>query len=88
MDDYLQPVITYQTGVRCRWIVPGDILRYINQPREKRESLSKFLDGLPQLAEEWCLTDLRGTAATIVCQAFLALNPKYWKYVRRNNQHR
>lgn len=77
------PVDGYQTGVRCRWMVPGEILRYVSQERTRREGLSRFLRGLPGSAEEWDRHDLRGFAASIVCQGVLALHPRYWKYLKR-----
>lgn len=73
----------YPNGVRCRWMIPGEILRYFSQKPEKREGLRKFLSGLPGLAEEWDPRDLPGSLATVVCTAAFALNPRYWKYVRR-----
>lgn len=83
VGEKLEPVITYQTGLRCRWMVPGEILRYLTQPRGAREGWIAFLRGLPGNAEEWNAGDLIGTLATLVCTAAAALNPRYWKYVRR-----
>ena len=71
----------YQNGVRCRWMVPGDVLRYLSDP--SRGSLRSFLKGGVHLAEEWDPSDKRGALATIVCTGALALNPRYWRYVRR-----
>ncbi|MFH1244037.1 MAG: HAD-IB family phosphatase [bacterium] len=79
--EMLPPAPKYQDGIRCRWLIPGDILRYLTQ--EAHESLWEFCRGIPKLCEEWDRQDLRGAIATIVCTGVLALNPKYWKYVRR-----
>lgn len=81
----IEPVKNYKVGVKCRWLIPGDILRYINERKEKKktESLVQFLKGLPREAEEWDRSDLIGTLACLVCQAILVLNPKYWKYLKR-----
>jgi predicted ATP-grasp superfamily ATP-dependent carboligase len=73
----------YRDGVRCRWLVPGEILRYLGTRASEREGLLRFFSGLPALAEEWDWRDLRGTFATLICTAALALNPKYWKFLRR-----
>jgi hypothetical protein len=64
-------------------MIPGEVLRYLTQPKSKRERLGQFLKGLPKLAEEWDIKDFRGMFATIICTAALALNPRYWKYVLR-----
>ena len=76
-------IFNYKLGVRCRWLIPGEILRFLTQKKEKRKSLLTFLKGLPYQAEEWDLKDLPGFIATIVCQFLLVLNPKYWKYLKR-----
>jgi predicted ATP-grasp superfamily ATP-dependent carboligase len=71
----------YADGVRCRWIMPGEILRYLSAAH--REPLRAFIDGLPRSAEEWDPTDLRGALATVVCTGVRAFDPRYWQYVRR-----
>jgi predicted ATP-grasp superfamily ATP-dependent carboligase len=75
--------LTYPDGVRCRWMVPGEVLRYVSSPRGERESWLEFSEGALKYAEEWDKRDIRGFLATVVCTAALALNPKFWKYVRR-----
>jgi predicted ATP-grasp superfamily ATP-dependent carboligase len=70
-------------AVRCRWLVPGDILRWITARRAAREPLTKFLRGLPGQAEEWDPQDLRGALACVVCQGLAVLQPKYWKFLTR-----
>ncbi len=77
----VEPVHSYKTGVRCRWLIPGDILRYMTAPA--REPLLQFLRGLPGQAEEFDLKDLRGSVAVFVCTFLSALQPKYWRYLRR-----
>lgn len=79
----LEPQLRYPEGVRCRWLIPGDLLRYLTQPHPAREGVFRFLKGIPRDCEEWDPTDLRGTLSTLICTAALALNPRYWKYVRR-----
>lgn len=77
-----KPVMDYR-ATRCRWMMPGEILRYLSTPRRERESLRQFLGGLPRLAEEWDWRDIPGAIATFACTALLALHPRYWKYVLR-----
>ncbi len=81
-DEALPPPPDYPAGVRCRWLVPGDVLRYLSSAAHGREALGEFLRGL-WLAEEWDRRDLRGSIATVICTAAQALNPHYWKYLRR-----
>lgn len=70
-------------GVRCRWLIPGDTLRWLTAEKHSRESLWAFCQGLPWLAEEWDSQDLRGCASSILCQALSALRPKYRKLLQR-----
>lgn len=70
-------------GVRCRWLIPGDILRWLTADRSDRESLWAFCSGLPWLAEEWDSKDLRGLFSCILCQALAVLRPKYRNFLRR-----
>lgn len=79
----IDPIFNYKRGVVCRWLLPGELLRYLSQDRAKRESLRQFMCGLPQQAEEWDSKDIRGFLSSIVCPAVTILNPKYWKYLQR-----
>jgi predicted ATP-grasp superfamily ATP-dependent carboligase len=69
--------------VRCRWLIPGDILRWFTAERSAREPLGKFLSGLPAQAEEWDTRDFSGFISCIVCQGLAVLQPKYWKFLSR-----
>lgn len=73
----------YEEGVVSRWLVPGDILRYLNSPPGQRESVRDFLNGALSDSEEIDGSDLPGSLACFVCQLLLAGNPKYWRYLRR-----
>lgn len=79
----IEQVHTYDVGCRCRWLIPGDLLRYWTQNSSEREGFMEFIRDLPAEAEEWDASDIRGTIASIVCQAVLVLQPKYWKYLLR-----
>ncbi|MCX7886410.1 MAG: ATP-grasp domain-containing protein [Verrucomicrobiae bacterium] len=83
LGETLGPPPPYTDNVRCRWMIPGEILRRFEQPRRERESLREFCRGLPGIAEEWDVSDLRGTVATVICYAVLGLHPRYWRYLRR-----
>ena len=75
----------YIEGIRCRWLVPGDILRFASQQKAQREKLSTFLSGLPHQTEEWNIQDLPGTIAACICPALLLISSKkYWHFLNRN----
>lgn len=80
-DREVAKITKYDTTYNCRWLLPGDILRYLT--KKDRESLSKFCKGMFKNSEEWDKTDKRGFFASIWCQGLLVINPKYWKYIRK-----
>ncbi|MGO9327504.1 MAG: ATP-grasp domain-containing protein [Steroidobacteraceae bacterium] len=71
------------TGIRCRWLLPGDILRWLTADKKEREGLGAFCKGLPWLAEEWDSKDLPGFFSCILCQGLAVLTPKYRKFLHR-----
>ncbi|MGP0082050.1 MAG: ATP-grasp domain-containing protein [Steroidobacteraceae bacterium] len=71
-------------GRRCRWLIPGDVLRWLKACKSERESFAVFCSGLPFVAEEWDSRDLPGFIACIVCQGLaVVLLPKYRKLLHR-----
>ncbi len=75
--------LAWRPGVRCRSMIPGEILRYCQTPRREREPLRKFFSGLPRSAEEWDAEDLRGSLLLPILMLLLAIRPKYWRFLRR-----
>ncbi len=80
-DRGIKEVKEYSTDIVCRWLLPGDILRYLT--KKDKEPLHKFLKHCIKDSEEWDKSDKRGFFANIWCQGLLVINPKYWKYIRR-----
>ncbi len=76
---------SYPPGIINRWMIPGDILRYLSEPKASRESFPSFLSGMIRDSEEYESRDLRGSVACCICPLLLATKPKYWRYVRRRN---
>ncbi len=77
----------YRQDVVCRWLMPGELLRYAGETTANREPLREFFRGSLRTGEEFARDDWRGSVASIVCPALLALNPRYWRYARRD-RHR
>ena len=42
MGEDFEPVLEYKTGVRCRWLLPGDILHFLTNPRRFQLNPSFF----------------------------------------------
>lgn len=74
----------YPAGVLTRWMWPGEVLRYLGTPAADRESLRAFLHGALHDSEEFDRRDLSGSVASLLCQGLLALNPTYWRYLKRH----
>lgn len=75
----------YGIGVTCRWLVPGDLLRYVSEPAAQRESLVSFVRGALRDSEEFDRADLSGSFASTVAPFLLAAQPRYWRYLRRSS---
>lgn len=73
----------YSVGVVSRWIIPGELLRYLSTPHAMRENFLAFISGLPEQADEWDTRDIRGTLAAIICPTLSLVRRKYWKFLRR-----
>jgi predicted ATP-grasp superfamily ATP-dependent carboligase len=70
----------YQEGVQCRWLVPGDILHFLSNPRRLHLDPSFFRFRAPDLHyDEFSRDDIAGSLATVVCTGFHALRPSMWK---------
>ena len=72
----------YKPGVICRWIFPGDILRFINDKNNK-ENFWNFIKSIFKEGEEYDSKDIRGFISSIFCNLFSVFKPKYWKYLTR-----
>ncbi|MDP2681760.1 MAG: ATP-grasp domain-containing protein [Deltaproteobacteria bacterium] len=42
VDGDVEPAWDYETGIRCRWLIPGDILHFISNPERLRLNPSFF----------------------------------------------
>jgi predicted ATP-grasp superfamily ATP-dependent carboligase len=42
MGEEFEPVVEYKVGVRCRWLLPGDILHFFQNPKRFRLKPSFF----------------------------------------------
>lgn len=71
--------LDYNVGVKCRWILPGDILWYINAPN-KINNLKKFIDYKTSddiISKE----DLGPTFGFILATARYLFDKEMWKFV-------
>ena len=72
----------YSIDIRCRWLIPGDILSFLTDKSNRRRNIKSFIRGLPSEAEEWDKADLLGFFSVLLCSFVNLFKSKYWKYLR------
>ena len=84
MGDEVKPQFDYPAGIRCRWLVPGDILHFLSNPDRFRMDPSFFSFTGPGLHyDDFAADDWRGSVATVLCTAAQAMRPDMWKLAIR-----
>lgn len=70
----------YKTGIRCRWLIPGDILHFLsNKDRfNLKPSFFNFFDKRTYY-DEFDRQDLKGTIATLIMTFLSIFNIETWK---------
>jgi predicted ATP-grasp superfamily ATP-dependent carboligase len=86
LGERLPEGLGYREGIRSRWMLPGELLRWLTQPKHLRESLRSFLQGSLKHSEEWDPTDLRGSLTLPWLMLIQAVRPKHWKHLRKRSR--
>ena len=74
------PVATYQTGVQCRWLIPGDILHFLYNPQRFTLHPSFFQFRKDGLYYDLLDRDDLGPLWGMFCSALTSLTkPGYWR---------
>lgn len=71
----------YMLGIKCRWVFPGDLLRYLSD--DKRESIFKYFKNFFNECEEWDKKDIMGFFGSVICSFLYVFKISYWKYIFR-----
>ncbi len=82
LGEKLDHHVDYKLGVRSRWLIPGDFLRYLKQSQMERESLRRFFKGLPTHADEWDPLDIHGFFASIFCTGAKMARSRFSKLLK------
>jgi len=87
MGEKLKPVFDYKIGVRCRWLVPGDILHFLSNPKRfsMKQSFFDFFDKNTKY-DQLSFEDFSGTLGVIASTLFHSVRPDMWKLVFRKNK--
>lgn len=73
-----QPV--YKTGIRCRWLLPGDIAHFIANPERWKLQPSFFNFFSPELYyDDFKPYDIKGNIAVIFCTLLSIFDWETWK---------
>jgi len=81
MDGDVEPILDYKEEVYCRWLLPGDILWFLNAPN-KLKNLNKFLRWDTQddiISRE----DIGPTFGFFVATVRYIFDIEMWKFVLR-----
>jgi len=80
IDGEVEAVTSYQEGIRCRWLMPGDILHFIHNPDRFRLNPSFFDFWDDKLHYDLISMDDPGPLWGMFCSALSNLtNPIFWK---------
>lgn len=79
MDGDVEPNFNYKTGVKCRWLLPGDILWYLSSPH-KLSNLREFLR-LDTPDDIISLEDPLPTLGFFAASARYALDRNMWNFM-------
>ena len=79
-----EPVFDYPAGIRCRWLVPGDLLHFLANPRRFHLQPSFFEFRAPGLHyDDFAADDLRGSLGVLAATAAGAFSPRLWRIAIR-----
>ncbi|KAF5085630.1 ATP-grasp domain protein [anaerobic digester metagenome] len=81
MDGDVLPVADYREGVRCRWLLPGDILWYLSAPKTWQNFREFLRFDTPD--DILSLHDPGPTFGFMLATARYALDPGMWRFVLR-----
>jgi predicted ATP-grasp superfamily ATP-dependent carboligase len=84
MDGDIRSVTTYKTGVKCRWLLPGDILHFLTNPQrfKMKPSFFNFFDKNMRY-DILSFTDPGPTIGFFISFCRHLFNVKKWRYVFR-----
>lgn len=81
MDGDVETVADYREGVRCRWLLPGDVLWYLSAPKTWRNFKEFLRFGTPD--DILSLQDPGPTMGFVLATARYAFDPEMWRFVLR-----
>jgi predicted ATP-grasp superfamily ATP-dependent carboligase len=74
------PVFDYRSGVRCRWLIPGDVLHFLANSRRFHLEPSFFQFRAPDLHyDDFAADDWRGNFGTVIAAAAGLFSPALWR---------
>ena len=79
----VEPVLDYKVGVRCRWLLPGDILWFLSAP-SKFYNLPRFLR-FERNDDIISRQDLGPTFGFLLASLRFAFDKDMWKFVVRRS---
>lgn len=79
----IEPALNYKEGIRCRWLLPGDILWFLSAPH-KLSNLPRFLK-FQRNSDILSWKDPGPTLGFFVASLRFAFDKNTWKFVKRRS---
>ena len=81
IDGDIEPVMNYKEGVRCRWLLPGDILWYLSSPNKLKNVPVFFDTSIPD--DIISIDDPGPTLGFMLATLRYSVDKDMWKFVLR-----
>jgi predicted ATP-grasp superfamily ATP-dependent carboligase len=81
MGSDVEEIVDYKLGVRCRWLLPGDLLHFIANPQRMSMEPPFFGKGAARQDDIWSISDPMPTLGFALACLRYSLDPKAWRFL-------
>lgn len=81
MEGDVAPVLDYRPGVRCRWLLPGEILWYLSSPQKLKNLRELLRFDVPDDIISW--SDPGPTLGFVLATLRYSMDREMWRFVLR-----
>jgi len=81
MDGDVAPVLDYEPGVQCRWLLPGEILWYLSSPQKLKNFRELLRFDVPDDIISW--SDPGPTLGFVLATLRYSMDREMWRFVLR-----
>jgi predicted ATP-grasp superfamily ATP-dependent carboligase len=81
MGSEVEEIVDYKLGVRCRWLLPGDLLHFIANPKRMSMEPPFLGKGAVRQDDIWSILDPMPTLGFALACLRYSLDPKAWRFL-------